>query len=306
MPSRPGGVNPDPFSLASLAEIVLSCLDAVAPESVVEIGAEGGKFTSELLDWAEGSGVKITAIEPDPPRELLALGEAHPELEVLRETSIEALGRLPPVDAVIIDGDHNYYTVGEELRLIAEKAGDDNLPLLVFHDVCWPHARRDAYYEPERIPAEHRQPLARDATVAPGEPGLASSGFRYAWWAVREGGPRNGVLTAIEDFTDERQGLRLAVIPAFFGLGLIWPEDAPFAEAVAEIVTSWDRNPVLERLEADRIANIVDRVRLVESKELLRAMLRSRAFALAERLSRLRQRGGPVVSRKWVRRVLGE
>ena len=32
----------------------------------------------------------------------------------------------------------------------------------------------------------------------------------------------------------EREGLRLAIVPAFFGFGLIWHEDAPWAGAVAE------------------------------------------------------------------------
>ena len=306
MDSLPAEGQPDPFSLASLAEILLPCLDAVAPGAVVEIGAARGEFTRELLDWAGGAGASITAIEPEPPAELLALSDAHPELELVREPSLEALSRLPVADAVIIDGDHNYYTVSEELRLIEESAREATLPLLALHDVGWPHARRDTYYAPERIPPEHRQPLARDAMVAPGEPGIASNGLRYAWAAEREGGPRNGVLTAIEDFMGEREGLRLALVPAYFGLGLLWSEEAPWAAAVAEIVAPWDRNPVLERLEADRVRGIVDRVRLERQQELLRALLRSRAFGVAERLSRLRHRGAPVVSRAWVRRVLGE
>ena len=53
---------------------------------------------------------------------------------------------------VVIDGDHNYYTVSEELRLIGERAAGAELPLLLFHDVCWPHARRDDYFAPELIP----------------------------------------------------------------------------------------------------------------------------------------------------------
>ena len=51
---------------------------------------------------------------------------------------------------MIIDGDHNYYTVSEELRLIAERARTAPLPLLLFHDVCWPHARRDDYFDARR------------------------------------------------------------------------------------------------------------------------------------------------------------
>jgi SAM-dependent methyltransferase len=43
-----------------------------------------------------------------------------------------------------------------------------------------------------------------------------------------------------------------------------------------------------------------------EQEKLLRAMLGSRAFAVAERLSRLHQRGRPVFSRQQIRRALGD
>ncbi len=47
------------------------------------------------------------------------LAKERPELDLVLETSHEALGHIELADAVVIDGDHNYYTVHEELRLIA-------------------------------------------------------------------------------------------------------------------------------------------------------------------------------------------
>ncbi|MGH2956566.1 MAG: class I SAM-dependent methyltransferase [Solirubrobacterales bacterium] len=296
---------PDAYSLANFGEIMFPCLEAISAESVIEVGAYRGDFTRELLAWAKDAGAEVTAIEPEPPPQLLELAERHPELKLVREESHEALASIPLADVVVIDGDHNYYTLSEELRLIEQTAGEGSLPLLLFHDVCWPHARRDTYYAPERIPGEHRQPLARDATIAPGEPGLAEAGLEYPWAAEREGGPANGVLTAIEDFISGRGHLRLAVVPTFFGLGILWSERAPWADRVAVIVEPWDSSPMLQRLEADRVAHIVDQVRLRRQEQLLRSLLDSRAFALAERISRLRQRGAPVFSREQVRRVLG-
>jgi len=319
------------FSLANLAEILFPCLDAVAPKVVLEIGAYRGELTRVLLEWAAAGGVRVEAIDPDPQSELTELAEQHPELELVLETSHEALRHLPLPDAVIIDGDHNYYTLSEELRLIDEKAAGGDLPLLLFHDVGWPHARRDTYCAPERIPEDHRQPLAHDTTLVPWEPGVAAGGLPFEWAAEREGGPRNGIRTALEDFVGERQGLRLAIVPVFFGFGVLWPEDAPWADAIASIVEPWDRHPLLERVEAHRVSHLAarlahaaelekarDRVakreqrlreqdrRLREQEKLLRAMLGSRAFAAAERLSRLNQRGRPVFSRQQVRRALGD
>jgi SAM-dependent methyltransferase len=323
--------TPDIYSLANLAGILIPCLEAAGASSVLEIGAFRGELTSELLEWAGGGGARVTAVDPEPQAELLELADQHPELELVLEMSHEALRHLPLPDAVIIDGDHNYYTVSEELRLVGERAPGADLPLIMFHDVGWPHARRDTYFAPQRIPEEHRQPLARDIALVPWEPGVAPRGLLFEWAAEREGGPRNGVRTALEDFVGERRDLRLAIVPAFFGLGVLWHQGALWADAVASIVEPWDRNPLLERLEASRVSHLAarlaladeldvarDRVaertqrlreqgqRLSEQEKLLRAMLGSRAFAVAERLSRLHQRGRPVFSRQQVRRALGD
>ena len=118
----------------------------------------------------------MTAIEPAPISDLLELVDEYPDLEVVEETSLEALEHLPIADAIVLDGDHNYYTLSNELRLIAERAPDGQMPLLVFHDVCWPLARRDQYAAPERIPAEHRHPYGEDIKLVPGQPGHRGAG----------------------------------------------------------------------------------------------------------------------------------
>lgn len=317
------GFDPAGQSLAHLREVVFACLDARGARSVVEVGARAGELTRELLGRASAAGGDVVAIEPAADPALVELAKRSPELELVRATSVEALREIPPPDAVILDGDHNYHTVTAELRLLDERARGAKFPLVLLHDVGWPHGRRDTYYAPERIPARDRQPIAENAALVPGGPGLARAGLRYRWAARREGGPRNGVLTAVEDFLAGRDGLRLAIVPAFFGLGVLWEEDAPWAGAVAQAVSPWDSNPVLERLEAHRVANLVERYRHAqelgeieamrsererhaEQERLLRTMLGSRAFAWGERLSRLRQGGRPTFSREEVRRSLPE
>ena len=302
-------------SFANLTELFIPCLDAVKARSVVEVGAYAGALTALLLEWAQGAGARVVAIDPLPQPELLDLAERSPDLELVRETSLEALGHVDLPDVVIVDGDHNYWTVSEELRAIAGRAGE-SLPLLLFHDVAWPHGRRDAYYQPELIPDEHRQPIKEGGGLFPGDPGTQPGALPYRWPASREGGPRNGVLTAVEDFVAAREGLRLAVVPAFFGFGAVWPTSAPWAGAVAEILDPWDRNPLLERLEANRVHHlaamhvhqmqaVAQHGRLERKAELLRRITGSRAFVLAQRLFAL-GRGGPAFSRDDLRRALGD
>lgn len=304
------------YSLANVRELVVGCLDAAGVRSVLEIGAFQGELTAAMLEWAGSNGATIVTMDPLPPRELLELGRAHPELEILEELSHDVLGRLDELpDCVVIDGDHNHFTLSEELRLIGERA-TDRFPLLFFHDVCWPHARRDTYYAPERIPADRRPPIGKNVGLAPGEPGVHELGLPYPAAALREGGPGNGTVTAIEDFMAERSGLRFVIVPAFFGLGVIWDEAAPWAENVAAVLAPFDRNPILERLEANRVEHLVagharavklgrSEERRARQEEVLRKLLNSRAFAIAERLSSISRRGkGPHFSRAEVRRAL--
>jgi hypothetical protein len=306
-------------SMQNLADIVLPCLDAAGARSVVEVGAYAGDLTEVLVEWAAGADARVIAIDPSPQDRLVRLADEHERLELVRDTSLAALPRLAPADAVIVDGDHNYFTVSEELRLIADAAGA-KLPLLMFHDVCWPHGRRDDYYAPDRIPEAQRQPIHEGGGLHPDEQGIRPGGLPYRGAAAREGGPRNGVLTAVEDFVDARDGLRLAVVPAFFGLGVVWPTDAPWADAVADVLEPWDRNPLLARLEANRVHHLAEsHVRLVDAAlarqhaarqaAVLQRLVGSSAFAVAERLSRLRHRVGiardqPIVSRDEIRRAL--
>lgn len=307
--------------MAQMAEILLPCLDMAGVRTVAEIGAFAGDLTSVLADWAARSGAHVIAIDPAPKDDLVALGRERPEVELVRETSLEAIERLELPDAIVIDGDHNYFTVSEELRRIAARAEEGALPLLLFHDVGWPHARRDDYFAPEQIPAEHRHPIAGDAGgLFPGDDGLRPGGLPYPMSAARAGGARNGVLTAVEDFVAASDGLRLAVVPAFFGFGVVWSGDAPWADRIAELVDGWDRHPVLERLEANRVLHLARghlittqlwsaQERLVRQEAVLRRMLGSSAFSVAEWLSRLRVRAGvargqSAVSKDEIRRAL--
>jgi hypothetical protein len=308
-------------SLAQMAELLLPCLQIVGARSVAEVGAFAGDLTRVLVDWASGSGARVLAIDPDPQDALVELAGDAPTLELVRQTSLDALATIALPDVVIIDGDHNYWTVSEELRLIGARVPGADLPLVLFHDVCWPHGRRDDYFAPEQIPPERRYPVAGDSGgLAPSHAGVVAGGLPYPRSAANEGGPRNGVLTAIEDFAGARDELRLVVVPAFFGFGALWHLHAPWSDELSRLLDPWDRNPILERLEANRVHNLARwhrsqaevwrlREQLGRQQAVLRRLLESSAFAVAERLSRVRVRAGiapaqSVISKDEVRKAL--
>ncbi|MGH6693225.1 MAG: TylF/MycF/NovP-related O-methyltransferase, partial [Gammaproteobacteria bacterium] len=172
---------------------------------------------------------------------------------------------LPPADVVLVDGDHNWYTVFHELTLLAETArrAEAPLPVLVLHDVGWPYGRRDLYYAPERIPSEFRQPHRR-AGMRPGRSALVGNGGmnRDMWNAEHEGGPRNGVMTALDDFVAEHpSALRVVVVPVFYGLAIV--AEARVVDAHPDLATLLDR---LEHPEGrSEIIALAERIRVDEA-----------------------------------------
>ena len=139
-------------------------LDAAGAKRVVEIGALRGETTVLMLERL-GPDAELHVIDPVPEFDPAEHEQAFPGRYVFhRDMSHNVLphaaGRWTPRS---IDGDHNWYTVYNELKLLAEVAphGGAPLPVLIMHDVGWPYGRRDLYYAPERIPEEFRQPYAK-------------------------------------------------------------------------------------------------------------------------------------------------
>ena len=250
-------------SLAEFREIILPVLDLVDARSVVEIGGEGGTFTRELASWAEERGGTVRCIDPRPSDALVELAEESPAVELLRGRSLEVLGGMEPADVYLIDGDHNYYTVSRELRAITGGAAAP--PVVFVHDVGWPAGRRDMYYDPASLPPEGLHPYDYDEGVTVGCSGTVPDGFRgegeFAW-ARSEGGPANGVLTAVEDFLAEHPELDIRVVPCVFGLAVIYARDATAAGELAELLDVYSGNPLLERLERNRLANYLQVLKL--------------------------------------------
>jgi cephalosporin hydroxylase len=248
--------------------VIAPVLEAGGTRRLVEIGALRGENTRQIIERL-GPEAELHVIDPVP-----AFDPAEHEREFAgqyvfhRDLSVNVLPHLSPMDAALIDGDHNWYTVYNECRLLAEATtrADVPLPIMVLHDVLWPYGRRDLYYDPDTIPAEHRQPYARkgmhlgQSELAKGATGLNPTMCN----ATHEGGPRNGVMTGLEDWMAEyHKPLRMVLLPIYFGLAIVVEEER------------LDRQPEL-RAVLDRVEGLDGARALLELGEDLR--LRSMVF----------------------------
>lgn len=219
--------------------------------TVVEIGVETGQVSGI---YAELGASRVYCIDPFPSDAMRAAVAANDSLELVERFSPECLVDLPVADLYVVDGDHNYATVRGEVDWILEHAPD---AVVVLHDLAWPSARRDSYYQPTRL-GEHD----RHADTAEGptvwHDGVTPAGFIGAGaftMSVHAGGERNGVLTAVEDaITAATDPLwELEIIPAVFGVGVLVRRTQETAELI-DAIRRYSGSRLLAALENNRIA----------------------------------------------------
>lgn len=238
-------------SMSHFAEIFTLLLDRRQPKNIVEIGSEYGGSTRELATYAAKHGAMLHVIDPAPKVDpQIALAEFAGSWRFFREKSVDVLPGLAG-DIFFVDGDHNYWTVITELKTIYSTNPE---AWVVLHDVGTPCDRRDHYYAPDQIPAEHRHPYSYEYGVD-----LKTGELRYrsGFWGVGEfaialeaGTPKNGVLTAIEDFLAAHTELGYSSIPLIFGLGVITP--LKYADFVKTTLRPY-QGPLCVALEHNRL-----------------------------------------------------
>ena len=316
--------DPDRWGVSMAHTRPSSCCRASTPPACGRSSRSAPRRRPHAACWstgrparrARGRGHRSVAAA----RRSCALADERPELELIRETSLDALPALPELpDAVIIDGDHNYFTVREELRLIGERA-----PGAEAAAAALPRRRLAARASRRllRRRADPRGPASRSPASAaasfPGEPGLRSGGLPYPRSAAREGGPRNGVLTAVEDFVAEpraaaaRRRAGVLRLRRRLARGRAVRRRARARSSTRGTATRCSSG---SRPTASTTSRGCTRPstscgpseRRARQEALLRRMLESSAFAVAERLSRLRMRAGvateqSVVSHDEIRR----
>lgn len=228
--------------LAFWDKIILPLLQSFGVKRIVEIGAEHGLNTSNLLQYCRAVNGELFVIDPAPRFDIQEYKRRyHKEFHMLIDYSLEILPNLNQYDCILIDGDHNWYTVYHELKLVELMAQQQaRFPLILLHDTQWPYGRRDMYYFPESIPAGFVQPYA-NLGMAPGISQLIPHGGANSMLnnALYEGGVRNGVLTAVEDFLKETPWyVSFHQALSNSGLGIITPKHDSIDRHVQAIVAS--------------------------------------------------------------------
>ncbi|WP_422657321.1 class I SAM-dependent methyltransferase [Paenibacillus sp. EC2-1] len=224
-------------------DVIKPVLIAAEPKTIVEIGSLTGINTFKLLQYCKHMESRCIVVDPSPQYDIALLRQYYGEqvVTILEQFSLEALPTIDQYDLILIDGDHNWYTVYHELKSVEQMAlRTGRFPIVLMHDVDWPYGRRDMYYYPESIPEEYRQPHTAKG-MKPGQSELLEvGGFNHiALNALSEGGEKNGVHGAIDDFLNETSiPIHYYKLQSNNGLGVLIPEGSRLQSTIGYILDS--------------------------------------------------------------------
>ena len=244
-------------------------LEQINAKYIVEIGSDLGVNTRNILEYCVDNNAQLTYIDPFPKFDIKKFkAEYGDKIEIYTELSLDRLPLLKNYDAILIDGDHNWYTVYNELKIIEEQFKDKKFPLVILHDIGWPYARRNLYYNPENIPKQHWQQYKKSG-IYPGKNSLLETGGLNSHLnnAITEKDPHNGILTALEYFISESDmELSLKQVNAFHGLGILYIKDDKIDKILKKVIESAD---IIDLLEKEKTAHILAHKELkIENNEL--------------------------------------
>lgn len=246
------GNKPLIHSLSEAREFIFDIIDKIGARSVCEIGSEGGLMSEELhARYRSGQLDRLTVIDPFPTPTVASYADDK-GCKVLPKLSLDALPDLPAHDVYILDGDHNYFTVYGELKQLVRHENS----LFIMHDISWPWAYRDLYYDASILPDSAKNDPV-DAAIHPSSGGIVPAGFDgrgHYTVAAQEGGDTNGVFRAVEAISQEHN-IEFTSVPALFGIGFVRMQSFPHEAILAKALDISSLEPMLYRLEENRLTN---------------------------------------------------
>jgi|GEM_PF-1360790 len=230
--------------------IIRPVIEEIDAKFVVEVGSGAGLNTGNILEYCVDTDGRMVAVDPFPQFDVDQFKvEYGDSFEIFQDISLNCLPLLSDYDVILIDGDPNWYTVYNELKIVENIFGGNGFPLVFLYGVGWPYGRRDGYYDIGNIPGEFRQPYKK-LGLFPGRGELLDEGGFNSCLnnAVYENNPKNGVLTGVEDFIRESElDISFEFINAFNGLGILYLKDAEIDVILKRVLKDANLLDVIEK-----------------------------------------------------------
>lgn len=207
-------------NMANFYPLIKDLIMSVSPKSICEIGSDLGATTRLLSDYCYENSCTLHSVDP-------AFDKTERKSQLVytyKMTSFEYLKNNQASQVYFIDGDHNFHTVFNELNLIKSSLIRNEEVVVFLHDVGWPCAYIDMYYDCSSIPEELRSLSHKNSIVKI---------LKDEYSQVYEGLPMDqvsvvspssessGVLSAVMEFLKKDMSSEFFKIPSIYGFGVL-------------------------------------------------------------------------------------
>ncbi|MGB9979584.1 class I SAM-dependent methyltransferase, partial [Methanobacterium sp.] len=111
------------------SSIILPIIESINASYIIEIGSDTGINTRSILEYCKKYNARMTAIDPFPKFDVDKFKSIYGDrFGIYTELSLSRLPLLENYDVILLDGDHNWYTVYNELKIIEKSFKDKNFP----------------------------------------------------------------------------------------------------------------------------------------------------------------------------------
>ncbi len=199
------------FNLFDL-EIISVILKRFKIKDIVLSSLNDNDFIDEILDYYKEFGNSILFINSnnclaniDSTENLLPDSIVNNSIDISEDYILNKLPHLNNYGAIFIQDDPNWFTIYNELNIIY--INNDEFPLVFICNNRYPFKYRDSYIDPNMIPKDYLLEYSSFLPINYNDEIISvEDGFYHA---IYDKTPKNGVLTAINDFLDEHDDIGL-------------------------------------------------------------------------------------------------
>ena len=189
-------------------DVIPIILESFKANNIIICGLYDDDTINQISSYCKVNGALVTAINSKN----IFNGD------YFQDNTLKVLPALNEYDAIFLNDDPNWYSVYTELKIIKEN--NSEFPLVFICNNVFPHKRRDSYSNPENIPNEFLNDYAKELTH---KDILLYDDYYHA---IDENTPKNGVLTAIEDFIKENNSIGIMNIKLLNGITILYPKNS--------------------------------------------------------------------------------
>ncbi|WP_406535128.1 hypothetical protein [Methanobrevibacter sp.] len=189
-------------------DIIPIILNRFKVKNIIISGTSDKETIKQILEYCNTSSSSYIAID--------SLDDS--DEDIIKEHTLDVLPYFNDYEAIFLNDDPNWYTIYNELKII--KQNNAEFPLVFIGNNIFPHKRRDSYIDPNIIPEEFVNDCSQYFNY---KNILIEDGFFHA---IDENTPKNGVLTAIEDFISENPSIGIMNIKLLNGTTILYPKNS--------------------------------------------------------------------------------